>query len=202
MTITDSEWSRALDSPQRPAVIDVTRCSSQITLNEHVKPYSFFGARADDAGQSLRQRLLVTNDFDGRPRRFTGQTDWHIEWRACYESVGNGCRIGGVVSNVQVAYTLPRWADRDSAPTGLRDRWDRYIGGLTSHEKGHGAIALKVAGLMEAELVGLADGESCASISAQAQSIVEQVMQRGEQMQREYDRMTSHGSAQGAVFPF
>ena len=202
MTFTDSEWSRALDGPQLPATIAVTRCSSHVTLNEQVKPYSFFGARADDAGQSLRQRLLVTTDFDGRPRRFTGQTDWHIEWRACYEAVRNGCRIGGIVSTVHVAYTLPRWADRDSAPTALRDRWDRYIGGLTNHEKGHGAIALKVAGLIDTDLVGLVDGDSCASLNARAQSMVEQAMQRGEQMQREYDRMTSHGSAQGAVFPF
>lgn len=202
MAMTDGQWPRAIEPVSTSDAVDITRCTSSVGFVETTRPYDFFGARASEAGNSLRQRLLVINDHEGRQRRFTGQTDWHIEWRPCYEAVQNGCRIGGVVSQVHVTYTLPRWADRASAPPGLRDRWDRYIAGLTAHEKGHGAVAVEVARHIERELVGLHDNESCNAVSLRAAAKVEAVMQRGEDMQRAYDRMTGHGSDQGAVFPF
>lgn len=184
------------------SVPDASRCVSKSDLIEKVATYDFFGARADAAGQSLRQRLLVANDYSGQRRTFTGQTDWHIEWRACMESVSQGCRIGGIVSRVHVTYTLPRWADRSAAPLRLQERWDGYIESLAAHERGHGIIAHRVAGMIEEALVGRNSGDGCDSLNAEAAMIVDEVMQRGEAMQRAYDRNTGHGSAQGAQFPF
>ncbi len=210
LTLADSDASRLMSHPT-PSNIDESshveveagaQCASRINLNEQAKPYAFFGAKANDAGQSLRQRLLVTNDYQGRQKQFTGQTDWHIEWRPCYQPVGAGCRIGGIDSTVNVTYTLPQWADRSAAPQRLRERWDNYIAGLTAHEKGHGEIAVRVALLIERELVGLADFHSCNVVGEASARIVEEVMQRGEALQRDYDRTTAHGSRQGAQFPF
>ncbi len=178
------------------------RCTSEARLSESVNHYDFFGARADAAGSSLRQRLLVSTDYQGREKRFTGQTDWHIEWRACFEPAGLTCRIGGVSSVVKVTYTLPRWVDRPNAPPGWRDRWDRYITSLAAHEKGHGAIALEVARLIEQALVGLENNEGCEALNLASSRVVDEVMSRGEALQRDYDRVTAHGSTQGARFPF
>ena len=38
--------------------------------------------------------------------------------------------------------------------------------------------------------------------NSQSVRVVDEVMNRGEQRQREYDRMTLHGGTQGAQFPF
>ena len=203
LALSDTDWGRLFDRPNATAAaVEAARCTSHASLVEKVSPYEFYGARANDAGQSLRQRLLVSSDFAGRQKRFTGQTDWHIEWRACLEVHGNGCRVSGVVSTVNVTYTLPRWADRDAAPPHLRERWDRYITSLAAHEKGHGDIAHHVAGLIDEALVGLVDSDSCDALTASTGRVVEGVMQRGETLQREYDRSTGHGSTQGAQFPF
>jgi predicted secreted Zn-dependent protease len=203
LALADSELSRLFAPLPEPAEpIEMPHFHSGARLVEKVRNYQFFGARAADAGSSLRQRLLVTSDYQGRESRFTGQTDWHIEWRACFEQRAGRCAISGVQSTVHVTYTLPRWADRDSAPAHLRDRWDRYILSLSAHEKGHGAIALEVARLIEAALVGQSSEESCDRLNADAVKIVDEVMHRGEAMQREYDRVTRHGSSQGAQFPF
>jgi len=185
-------------SPERPPRL----CASGINLVENVRNYEFFGIRAEAASTSLRQRLLVSMDYEGRERRFTGQTDWHIEWRACFEQEATRCRIGGVTSTVNVTYTLPKWADRDAAPARLRDRWDRYIAGLTVHEKGHGTVAHDVARDIEAELVGMVSTEGCDALNSASVRVVDEVMNRGETRQREYDRATFHGSTQGAQFPF
>lgn len=202
LSLSDSDWSRTFAHPETGSIAPDRLCRSQASLVENVHRYEFYGARAADAGTSLRQRLLVTSDYQGREKRFTGQTDWHIEWRACFEQSGTRCRIGGVVSNVNVTYTLPRWADRDLAPAQLRERWDRYMASLDRHEKGHGEIALEVARLIEASLVGRVDDDACETLNVDSTRLVDEVMQRGEVMQREYDRSTMHGSAQGAQFPF
>lgn len=207
---SEGEWRQLLERPVRVAAfgqsigeaIDVGRCSSNARLVETVNTYDFYGSREADAAQSLRQRLIVTSDYSGQKKRFTGQAEWHIEWRPCFEARGNGCRIGGVASTVNVTYTLPRWADRDGAPGQLRGRWDRYMASLAEHEKGHGRIALEVAKIIEDELVGLGNTESCNAVNTDAARLVDLIMQRGEAMQREYDRATGHGSLQGAQFPF
>ena len=202
LALSDSDWGRLIERPNPAAAVEAARCTSQASLVEKVAGYEFFGARAADAGHSLRQRLLVSSDYAGRQKRFTGQTDWHIEWRACLEAHGKGCRVSGVVSTVNVTYTLPRWADREAAPPHLRERWDRYITSLAAHEKGHGTIAHHVADMIDEALVGLVDDDSCDALTAEAARRVEGVMQRGEDLQREYDRATGHGSTQGAQFPF
>ena len=202
LSLGHADWQRLWDSRNDGDPVEISRCSSDARLVESYKYYEFFGARAQDANQSFRQSLLVTHDFAGRQKRFAGQADWHIEWRTCLEPRGNGCRIGGVTSTVNVTYTLPRWADRDAAQGPLQSRWDRYAKSLYEHERGHGRIALQVASLIEQELVGLADLASCEQVNAEATRRVDQVMRRGEVMQNDYDKATGHGSSQGAVFPF
>lgn len=202
LALSDTGRRDLPDAGEPPAMTEPAGCVSRASLVENVATYAFYGARADAAGHSLRQRLLVASDHSGQRRTFTGQTDWHIEWRACLESVPQGCRIGGVVSTVNVTYTLPSWADRDAAPPRLRARWDRYIESLAAHEKGHGAIAYRVAGLIDEALVGLVETSGCDALTAEAGKVVGEVMLLGEAMQREYDRVTGHGSAQGAQFPF
>lgn len=201
-SLADGDWAERRDRHEPGEAIGIGVCLSRSNLVEKVQHYPFFGSRQADANQSLRERLIVTSDFEGRQKRFTGQTDWHIEWRACYENVVSGCRIGGVVSTVHVVYTLPRWADRDSANARLRSRWDRYLASLETHERGHGAIARDVARMIEYSLVGTTQEGSCESLDKTAARMVEEVMRRGEEMQRAYDRATAHGSAQGALFPF
>jgi predicted secreted Zn-dependent protease len=236
LALSDAGLRKPVALDAQAPIPQVPTCVSKSNLFEKVVTYEFFGAHAEAAGHSLRQRLLVTHDYSGQRRAFTGQTDWHIEWRACLESVplaqietarervsreaareisglehsfnsarkegALGCRIGGIVAGVHVTYTLPRWADRNAAPLRLRERWDRYIESLAAHERGHGAIAQRVADLIQEALVGRISGAGCDSLTAEAGSVVEEIMQRGETMQREYDRATGHGSAQGARFPF
>ena len=191
-----------LDSAPQPEAFAGGRCTSSINLVENISHYDFFGTRATEADQSFRQRLLVSNDFKGQTRRFAGQADWHIEWHTCVQPVGAGCRLLGVHSTVHVTYTLPRWADRNAASPALQARWDRYAGNLLAHEKGHGTVAMTVAGQLEKDLVGLVDLEDCDSVRGEAARRVDAVMRDGEAMQNEYDRQTEHGGTQGAVFPF
>lgn len=176
-------------------------CTSTVRLVERTRYYDFFGTRSADADQDLRARLLSVNDHAGRLQRFAGQTDWSIEWQTCLKRLPEECRIAGVELTVNVAYTLPRWADRDLSPRDVRQRWDRYALTLADHERGHGQIALQVANLIEKELVGRSAG-SCAALDFETSNRVSALMRQGEAMQNGYDRSTEHGVLQGASFPF
>lgn len=176
-------------------------CTSTVRLVERTQYYDFFGTRSSDADQDLRARLLSVNDHAGRLQRFAGQTDWSIEWQTCLKRLPEECRIAGVELTVNVAYTLPRWADRDWSTRDVRQRWDRYALTLADHERGHGQIALQVASLIEKELVGRSAG-SCAALDFETSNRVSVLMRQGEAMQNDYDRSTEHGVLQGASFPF
>lgn len=202
LAVADLDPVRQADAAPVPKRIEPPRCTSSTTLDEKISTYDFFGAQASEADRSLRQRLLVSQDFSGQTKRFAGQADWYIEWSTCVQPVAAGCRIEGVTATVHVTYTLPHWADRDGASPALRARWDRYSTSLLTHEKGHGAVALQVGRLLEADLLGLEDLGSCDLLRTETAARVEAVMRRGEAMQNEYDRWTEHGSTQGAVFPF
>lgn len=176
-------------------------CTSSVRLVERTRNYDFFGARPADADQDLRARLLTASDHSGRPQRFAGQADWNIEWQTCLERQPGICRIAGVELTVNVLYTLPRWADRDWSTRDLRARWDRYARNLAEHERGHGEIAVRVAHMIEADVVGQS-AETCAALDGDASSRIGAMMRQGEAMQNTYDRATQHGVTQGAAFPF
>ena len=193
------------NEPIEPGLDDaggITRCRSSARLVETIKHYDFFGTRERDADRSFRQRLLVSQDFSGRTKTFAGQSDWYVDWAPCLEPRGAGCRLGGVSAVAYVTYTLPRWADRNFAVEQVGARWDRYATNLLAHERGHGAVALEVARRFEVELVGLVDMERCEDVTDEAARRVDAIIRHGETMQNEYDRVTEHGSTQGAVFPF
>lgn len=176
-------------------------CTSSVKLVERTRHYDFFGARPADANEDLRARLLTASDYAGRVQRFAGQADWNIEWQTCLERQPGQCRIAGVDLTVNVTYTLPRWADREWSAREMRGRWDRYARNLALHEKGHGEIALQVARMIEADLVGQG-AETCAALDAEAAGRIAVLMRQGEAMQSAYDRATQHGVTQGASFPF
>ena len=186
----------------RAARSETARCASGARLAETIRHYEFFGRTAADANESFRKHLLVAKDFSGARKEFAGQADWHIEWRTCVEPVPSGCRIAGVTSIAHVAYTLPQWAQLERAPAGLRVKWERYAGNLLAHEKGHGRIALKVAQMIEDEVVGLVHADGCIEANADAARRIDAVVKRGVELQNAYDRATNHGGSQGAVFPF
>lgn len=176
-------------------------CTSTVKLAERTRHYDFFGARPADANQDLRARLLSASDHAGRVQRFAGQADWNIEWQTCLERQPGQCRIAGIELTVNVLYTLPRWADRDFSTRETRARWDRYARNLAEHERGHGEIALQVARMIEADLVGQS-AETCAALDVEASRRIAGLMRQGEAMQNAYDRATQHGITQGASFPF
>jgi predicted secreted Zn-dependent protease len=117
-------------------------------------------------------------------------TTWNFSWRTW--SDGNG---GCDPSLVEVLFTanveLPRLVG--SVPPAIALSWNRYIANLRTHEAGHVTYALS----RKADVLAAAMTSHCETINAAVNRVLEQIREHD----RLYDRETSHGIKQGAVFP-
>ena len=207
LALSDSDWSRDRSRAARNAEPqpDAALHARARNLVEKVKPLRVLRrARRATPAARCASACSCRATTPGREKRFTGQTDWHIEWRACFEHERHGAAGSAASPPPSTSPTRCRsWADRDAAPAHLRERWDRYIVKLTAHEKGHGEIARRGRPVDRGGARRPHRSTSgCDTLNADAAAIVDEVMQRGEALQREYDRTTGHGTTQGAHFPF
>ena len=107
------------------------------------------------------------------PKGFWAYAEWRVNWSA------------QCVVNLRITYTYPRWTNREKASPKLRAHWDKFIANLITHEKGHGTHGRNAAAEIDKtrcmkDPVGIARRWS-------NQDII-------------YDKKTSHGATQGAVF--
>ena len=107
------------------------------------------------------------------PKGFWAYAEWRVNWSAT-------CQV-----RLRITYTYPRWVNREQASPKLRERWDTFIANLITHEKGHGT-----------------NGRSAAHEIDKTRCNRDPVAiaRRWSKQDEIYDKETSHGATQGAVF--
>jgi predicted secreted Zn-dependent protease len=80
-----------------------------------------------------------------------------------------------------------------SVPPAIALSWNRYIANLRTHEAGHVTYALS----RKADVLAAARTARCERVRAAVQRVLDEIKEHD----RLYDRQTSHGIKQGAVFP-
>ncbi len=135
-----------------------------------------------------------------RPKGWDGYTSWYVSWRFRHAPDGGTCRMTSVTTTVTVTHTLPQWKASAQASSGTREAWDRYLRALTVHEDGHRDIGIAVANQIDAALRGMREA-SCPELTRRANETGHRLLDEARAREREYDRTTDHGAAQGARFP-
>ncbi|HVT23031.1 MAG TPA: DUF922 domain-containing protein [Rhizomicrobium sp.] len=139
----------------------------------------------------------IRNSIDRSPERprdgaraVDALTTWHFSWRTWSDGHG-GCDPALVEVMFTANVILPRLIGSTS-PDIARD-WNRYIANLRTHEAGHITYALS----RKADVLAAAKTTRCEHINAAVQRVLDEIRAHD----RVYDRETSHGIKQGAVFP-
>lgn len=139
----------------------------------------------------------IRNSIDRSPERprdgaraVDALTTWHFSWRTWSDGHG-GCDPSLVEVMFTANVVLPRLVGSVPAAT-LRD-WDRYVANLRTHEAGHVSYALS----RKADVLAAARRNRCEDINVAVQRVLDEI--RAHDLV--YDRETSHGIKQGAVFP-
>jgi len=133
------------------------------TVTVNTTHYDIQGKNADQLKRQMK-RL--------GPNGFWAYTSWYIRWS------------GSCAVSLEIDYTYPRWTDRDSAPSRLRERWDRMLTNLTLHEEGHGQIGLDAAREIH---------------DTQCEGDPTKIIDKWVRYEKKYDKETRHGAGQGVT---
>jgi predicted secreted Zn-dependent protease len=182
-------------SVTQPARLSLPAPSLRVSVDS-----TYYDISGDNANAVRAQ--LVRLGPDRGAGRYSALTRWELNWS--YQPlipVPGGCQTGPIVVNLRVTMTYPRWSASGNVEAGLRERWRTYQTALEMHEQGHRDIAIQAANELTARLSELPLQQSCEQLDQVARGVIREVTSQQEAAQREYDRVTNHGVAQGAVFP-
>lgn len=183
--------------PSPPHSLQVVNSTLQPSITVDYRYYAVGGSTPQALRSQLNQLSPVVEDG----QRFDGKTYWYVRWFYNYANKGNRCRITQAKSSVEVVFTLPQWQQPTNAPRSLADKWQRYMSALQLHEDGHKDHGIAAAQEVLAVMKNLPDYSSCSELETAANAAGKSVIQRYNQKDIEYDRVTQHGATQGAVFP-
>ena len=186
----------ASPSPSPPSLQAATS-TLQPSITVDYRYYAVGGSTPQAMRSQLNQVSPVVEDG----QRFDGKTYWYVRWSYYYANKGNRCRITQAKSSVEVEFTLPQWQQPTNAPRSLVNQWQRYMSALQLHEDGHKDHGIAAAQEVLAAIKNLPDYPSCPELETAANAAGKSIIQRYNQKDIEYDRVTQHGATQGAIFP-
>jgi predicted secreted Zn-dependent protease len=107
------------------------------------------------------------------------------------------------------AFVFPRWRNVDNLSRRVRGEWERFIGCLWVHERGHKPVAIPIIQQYQTQYENLrgqgAGGSSSAAetdalndLQAQLQPLMDRLTAALDQVSASYDTSTRHGATQGA----
>lgn len=150
----------------------------------------------------LRSQMSQKGPLDAlEGRRYDAYTAWTVNWSYRYKSVGKQCTIASVQTKVGITFTLPKWQPASGTPRSLKAEWKQYLAALQTHEDGHKYHGIAAGQDVIRTLSRFPSAASCSTLGTTANQAAQQIIQRYNQKDIEYDRLTQHGFTQGAVFP-
>jgi predicted secreted Zn-dependent protease len=153
-------------------------------------------AVSGDPSVPLLQLLNRASPIRDGGKTFHGYTKWTVNWRfRWHDDAGAGCRIAGIVTQIDGRMTLPRLA---GGSADQRERFETYLQALRQHEMGHFAIAKQAGREIDAGILALPPMRDCASLDAAANALGYRVLDQHLAREKQYDASTGHGRTQGA----
>ncbi len=142
---------------------------------------------------------------ESRPWRARNDSDaitaWSVTWTFTFTSSGQGCRLDSVRTATTITTTLPVFVPPTNAPTELKQRWAAYFTALARHEGQHALMATRAAAEIQSRLSSAGERINCPTLQRDLNAMAESIVARYRQEEREMDRTTRHGAADGARFP-
>ncbi|HEY6816433.1 MAG TPA: DUF922 domain-containing protein [Croceibacterium sp.] len=124
--------------------------------------------------------------------QFDAYTTWTMDWAIPGEP-GGPCRLDQAKVMLDLTVGLPRLVDPDRVPRAVLDRWKRYRTALEVHEATHARNAL----LAKQAMLKAIRTADCATANGAAEDVLAELDYRD----ADYDFVTRHGTAKGAIFP-
>lgn len=161
-------------------------------VTEDTVTYDVEGSTAKELRASLDK--LGPLDDTGRHDAYT---KYYVRWFYDYDRAETTCRVKNVRATVEVTYTFPNWPGETPE---LRERWQRYLEALRTHEKGHTQNGIDAARFLVTGIRELPPAGDCDTAGARANQKANEELELARARDAEYDEETQHGARQGATF--
>lgn len=191
---------------ENSAVTATTGKSSSDHLKNSVAPpvvketyeyYEVCGLCEKDLHSDLKQKCITWKDG----QKYDSVTNWKVKWDYGHNRSPQACTTDSFTVTVDVVFHLPKWVRTGEAPQPLVEKWDRYMEKLRTHEQGHRDKAVEAATELTRTVAELSPALTCAALDRELNNLFRTRMDKLNKDQAEYDVITNHGVAQGAVFP-
>lgn len=147
-------------------------------------------------GQTLRQALQAATPIVVGGRRFHGYTRWNVRWSYRWWREASGrCAITEVTTRLTTEVQLP---ELRGATPAQQASFNRYLRALSQHEQGHVQLGRDAAQAIDQGIARLPAAADCPTLERQADALGRRLLQEHAERERQYDRDTGHGAAQGA----
>jgi predicted secreted Zn-dependent protease len=154
--------------------------------NVSFRYYEVRGTDSDQINTSMHSRGPHNATGDG-----AGSTDYRIGYSWGETRIGSRCRVTNAKAGFAAIVLLPQLADEDKESEPVRLGWIRLMAALRRHEAGHARIAFEHVDDVTAAVAAAPCGKERARGEA--------ALARIYKLQRDYDRRTRHGLAQGDI---
>jgi len=137
---------------------------------------------------------------------------WRINWTYRYGEVEEPsivpggsretvCETRDIQLTLHFSRRLPQWVPPDEAPEDLVLRWEGFLRAVRIHGEGHRDIVLNAVREIMRRL-GELETSNCAFIQRDARRLVDDILERSRELDRDYDQETQTGRTQGVSWPF
>jgi predicted secreted Zn-dependent protease len=152
---------------------------------ERIDTYAISGKTGIELYQSIGER----GPKSGQTRAIA-HTTFDLKWSRKYEPMQDGsCRLTTARPHLTIIYRLPKPSSK--LPPDTQKLWDRFIDGITAHERVHGEHILDMVRKIEAFSVGFTvpDDSGCKKIRQELTKRLSELSQEQRATSRDFDRI-------------
>lgn len=123
-----------------------------------------------------------------------GATEWYVSWDYVpWKRRRGACELTHIEVSLQASVTLPRWRDRDRAPSELIAWWETFYEALQEHESGHVRNARAAREAVAEAIAAVGSQGTCGAAMRLAEDAANRVILEHRDRDREFDRETRGG---------
>lgn len=164
---------------------------------ETIKSYPIHGDNFDQLWQGVQSQ----GPRDETGNSWHGMTNWYVWWNYTYATTSFGCSAADITVRTEAIIQMPDWVERGSASGATQEAWKAYWKRLLAHERGHARNGRHTANQVARAIRDLSPSATCDNFDVRANAAADAQIDKGTEMDRDYDARTNHGEHQGVVWP-
>lgn len=175
----------------RPFILAACALAPTLAIASDWKPQERVEHYRVSGGSGIElYRSIGANGPRVGPENVIAYTDFKLLWSRDYRPQPDGsCKLVSARPSLTITYRLPKASG--NMPAATKGLWERFISGVTAHEKVHGDIIVDMVKEIEKVSVGLSapNDPDCKKVRAALQSQLGPISERQRARSRDFDRV-------------